>query len=125
MLSGIRCTHSIAADGPPLYMAAMESTAEIVRALLNAGADLDERESCGRTPLIYAARLRKHEAMRLQLEHGADARGTRVIVHIRLNAGVYIGGRDRASEFPHNIAKTNFQVRAVIRDPILKTLRPD
>ena len=124
MLPGPRCTHSIAADAP-MYMAAMESTADIVSALLNAGANLDARESCGRTPLIYTARLGKHEAMRLPLEHGADAQGTRAIVHIGLNAGAYIGGRDKAVEFPHNIAKTNFQVCADIRDPILKALRPD
>lgn len=109
----------------PLYMSAIESTADIVSALLNAGAELDARECCGRTPLIYATQLGMHETMRLLLEHGADARGTRAIVHIGLNAGAYIGGHDKAGEFPHNIAKTNFQVRADIHDPIRKALRPD
>jgi len=44
-----------------------------IRALLNAGANVEGRDVLGWTPLIYAALQDQPQTIRLLLDHGADA----------------------------------------------------
>ena len=46
----------------------------IGKALLQAGCDINAADSNGRTPLMYAARYCRPTAVRLLLEHGANAK---------------------------------------------------
>ena len=62
---------------PPLHWAALDGEAEIVRSLLDAGADANGRHEPGgrgRTPLLNACGLPRHnpEVVGLLLKHGAD-----------------------------------------------------
>jgi ankyrin repeat protein len=74
ILRGAPVNGSTKAGSTPLYVAAVQGEAEIVRLLLEAGADpnresMDETEG---TPLCAAAAHDRAEIVRLLLEHGAD-----------------------------------------------------
>jgi len=56
----------------PLHSAAVAADVEIVRALLDAGADVDARQQAGVTPLMGAAAGGAVELVRLLLDAGAD-----------------------------------------------------
>ena len=57
----------------PLHAAVVSGDSEIVRALIDAGADVDARQQAGVTPLMGAAAGGSVELVRLLLEYGADA----------------------------------------------------
>jgi ankyrin repeat protein len=54
-----------------LWLASVNGDAPIVAALLNAGADANEKLPLGRTPLMEASRTGNVEAMKVLLDHGA------------------------------------------------------
>ena len=56
----------------PLMYAAGSNSAEVVRALLDAGADVNARSKAGWTPLMYAARNRDATVTQVLLAAGAD-----------------------------------------------------
>lgn len=56
----------------PLIAATSFDRAEIVRVLIEAGADLEKKKNDGATPLIVAAFLCREEVVKLLLEAGAD-----------------------------------------------------
>lgn len=58
--------------GTPLHMAARRGHRMLTEALLDAGADIDARDSKGVTPLMRAVNCGKTEVVRLLLERGAD-----------------------------------------------------
>jgi uncharacterized protein len=55
-----------------LELAAMGEHTEVIRALLQKGANVDARDRVGYTPLIRAAQAGHAEALKLLLEKGAD-----------------------------------------------------
>ena len=57
-----------------LYMAAEHGHLEVVRALLEAGADLNQANTDGDTPLCIAAQCGRKEVVRALLEAGAERR---------------------------------------------------
>ena len=56
----------------PLHWAALSGHAEIAKALLDAGADIDARIDDQSTPLIHAAFMGRPEVTKLLLDRGAD-----------------------------------------------------
>ena len=56
----------------PLWLASINGDAGIIGALLEAGADANEKLPLGRTPLMVAARTGSVEAMTVLLDRGAD-----------------------------------------------------
>ncbi|MEM9424270.1 MAG: ankyrin repeat domain-containing protein [Spirochaetota bacterium] len=58
---------------PPLYLAISQSLTEIIRMLLEAGADANAHTKTNITPLHWAARYGRTEIVRMLLEAGADA----------------------------------------------------
>ena len=60
----------------PLHAACEDGEADTARALLVAGAAVDERDERGATALMTAAQWGHAEVCRLLLERGADANGT-------------------------------------------------
>src|SRR6185295_4303611 len=57
----------------PLHFAAEAGNADAINALLNAGADVNAKESeNGQTPLIFAASAGNVDAMKALIKHGAD-----------------------------------------------------
>ena len=65
----------------PLMQAALDGNTEIVRELLNRGADINQRDDNGRTALMFAVINGHYDTMKVLLEYGAD-----------VNAKSYIGG---------------------------------
>jgi ankyrin repeat protein len=59
-------------EGAPLQYAASRGHVWIVRLLLRRGAEVDSRDTNGRTPLIWAVMGQHHEVAEELLEHGAD-----------------------------------------------------
>jgi uncharacterized protein len=55
----------------PLHYAALDDAAESVRALIDAGADVDARDQAGNTPLHFAAQEGSLAVGRILLEAGA------------------------------------------------------
>jgi ankyrin repeat protein len=55
-----------------LHMAARRGNVEVIRALLDGGADMEARDSVGDTPLRRAVNCNQVEAARLLLVRGAD-----------------------------------------------------
>lgn len=58
--------------GMPLHWAAVNGKLEVVRALIEAGADVNARDNGGETPLHWAAANDQRRAAELLLEHGAE-----------------------------------------------------
>ena len=56
----------------PLMQAALDGDTESVKALINQGADINQKDDNGRTALMFAVLNRHYEAMKVLLEHGAD-----------------------------------------------------
>ncbi len=56
----------------PLSLAARRGHLKILKRLIDAGADVDARDSTGKTPLIRAAEAGRLEVVQLLLEEGAD-----------------------------------------------------
>ena len=56
-----------------LFRAVLESNTDALEQLLNSGADIDRRDSHGRTALHVATYFQNHAAMRLLVAAGADA----------------------------------------------------
>jgi truncated hemoglobin YjbI len=65
----------------PLHMAARRGNGDVIGALLDAGADIEARDSAGDTPLRRAVNCNKVEAARLLLARGADlhSRGSKAL----------------------------------------------
>lgn len=64
-------------DWPAISLAAMRADAqaeEIVRILVNAGADLNVRDANGETPLMNAITTNNPKLVKYMIEHGADFR---------------------------------------------------
>ena len=61
-------------DGrPPLYAAVNNSNPDIIKTLLDAGADVDARDKSGWTSLMYAvAYSRKSDIIKALIDAGAD-----------------------------------------------------
>ncbi len=55
----------------PLIMASMSGNADVIEALIAAGADVNMAKSTGATPLMLAAASGKVDAVRSLLDHGA------------------------------------------------------
>ena len=64
----------------PLFYAARYGKNEIVKLLLDRGADVNAKDSYGWTPLLYAAAHGKNEIVKLLLDRGAD-------VNVKANDG--------------------------------------
>ncbi len=60
----------------PIYDAISGRSPENARILIKAGADFNERDSSGRTPLMYSAVIKSFDVMYVLLEAGADFRAT-------------------------------------------------
>jgi len=58
--------------GKSVRVAVVEGDVESLRALLESGADVDERDGKGLTPLMLAALNRKVDMVKILLEYGAD-----------------------------------------------------
>ena len=58
-----------------LHMAALRGDVKILELLLARGADVNSKDSCDNTPVIYAAKRRHRRAVRLLEEHGANMAG--------------------------------------------------
>jgi ankyrin repeat protein len=56
----------------PLHVAAAAARSEAVRALIEAGADVNARDDAGQTPLVYAAQARAGLSIRALVEAGAN-----------------------------------------------------
>ena len=56
----------------PLHLAVIDGNAEMVKVLLEAGADPNARDGDSETPLHHAARSGNAEIVRLLLDAGAD-----------------------------------------------------
>ncbi|CAK9115057.1 unnamed protein product [Durusdinium trenchii] len=59
-------------DRPPMFLAAERGHLEVVRLLLEAGADLNAATQCGHTVLMFAAQNGHPDVVRVLLEAGAD-----------------------------------------------------
>src|SRR6202034_1663812 len=55
-----------------LWLACINGNALIIKALIDAGADANEKLPLGRTPLMVAARTGNVDAIQVLLDHGAD-----------------------------------------------------
>ncbi len=55
-----------------LMMASMQNNAGHALELLNKGISVNERDDCGRTPLMFAARNGRDDAVAALLHHGAN-----------------------------------------------------
>jgi hypothetical protein len=62
----------LVSGGSPLHTAAAFGQLEAVRALIQAGADVNVRNNDGATPIITAAFLCRTEIVRALLDHSAD-----------------------------------------------------
>ena len=60
----------------PLAIAASRDNADIARALLDAGAEVDKRDSFNKTPLMWASASNAREVARVLIENGADVNAT-------------------------------------------------
>lgn len=56
----------------PLAIAASRDNADIARALLDAGAEVDKRDNFNKTPLMWASASNAREVARVLIENGAD-----------------------------------------------------
>jgi ankyrin repeat protein len=65
-------SRSEAFNKTPLVFAAHPAEPELLRVLLEHGAEVDSVDKSGRTPLSYAAEVGEREAMRVLLEYGAE-----------------------------------------------------
>jgi ankyrin repeat protein len=77
-----------------LHVAAEASSAEVVRLLIKAGAEVDKRaESTGATPLMCAARAGRDAPLAALLKAGADAnvKGNHRIYQVRRNTRAVVG----------------------------------
>ena len=54
----------------PLWLACINGNALIIKALIDAGADANEKLPLGRTPLMVAARTGNVDAIKVLLDHG-------------------------------------------------------
>lgn len=77
------CLQTIPVDSTPsfdktaLHYAAIEaSDPAVVQALVDAGADLEARDSAGSTPLLYAAQNQNSAIIKVLIEAGADITAT-------------------------------------------------
>lgn len=97
----------------PLAWATLVGDPAIVAAVLDAGADVDERDTGGDTPLHVVAFFGRDAAGRLLLERGADPHATNVVG--RLPAAVMALPADVAAEFAPLIGLDTLAVEDVLR----------
>jgi len=64
--------HEDITGGMPLHWAAVNGKLEVVRMLIEAGANVNARDNGGETPLANACRRQDQETIELLLEHGAE-----------------------------------------------------
>mmetsp|Transcript_20150 Transcript_20150/g.39573 ORF Transcript_20150/g.39573 Transcript_20150/m.39573 type:complete len:589 (+) Transcript_20150:576-2342(+) len=99
------CINQRASAGPPLFWAAFDANVEMVKVLLNAGADPNVRDDEGHSALLVAATRDAADVVRVLLESGADItvanqqQGETTVVHAAAAAG--------AEETLRAIATTN------------------
>jgi len=106
-----------------------------VKALIDAGADVEARAKNGSTPLHFAA-WRNAETVKALIDAGADprqrttefgvtplhaaaARGTAEMVKALIDAGADIKARDKKGRTPADLAEEN---DSVLNDPVFRVL---
>lgn len=77
-----------------LQFAVMECDVEVVRSLVDNGADVNRRNSVGRTPLMYAAMQGRVDNVKLLLEKGADVNALAPNGVTALSLAAYNGRRE-------------------------------
>ena len=85
----INSLHSEELPDTPLHLAAWQGHVDIVRLLLDRGADVNARGDGGRTPLHYAAYWGHLDVVELLIEEGADVTLTTEFGHTPLVTAAY------------------------------------
>lgn len=119
------CQHSSLKGSTPLYWAATNGHAEVVKLLLDAEADPDKADVEGETPLYWAAVKDHRDVVKMLLDAGADPdkankvdektplyqaaeNGLKETVELLLNAGANPNKYDEEGITPLNRAVQNF-----------------
>ncbi len=103
--------HAAGIASPSLHQAIENADYAAIESLLSEGAELEERDAYGRTPLYVAARQGDVELTRRLLERGADPNTTNVAGLSPLHAAVAQGHTEVAELLLANCASVNARDR--------------
>jgi ankyrin repeat protein len=100
----------------PLLLASLSGQKDLVKALIDEGADINEKNKYGQTPLIYASRGSHIEIIKLLLSQGADvnkkynqsstplteamAKGNKEIIELLMEKGADVNLEDQSGNTP-------------------------
>lgn len=129
-----------AAPETSLHLAALQGDVEAVRRIVDAGADLDQKDAYGSSPLVIAATFGKAEVARALIDAGADLQvanaegstplhiaaffGRTEIVETLLQHGADRQARNRAGHTPLDTVAVPFDDVKVGYDKIARALAP-